>query len=99
MPDKIEKERRKQIADVLAKKANEGFESSLPFSRGKFNSLFDYLDNELGEKECDNNLAMTSTFLKSNNITDIDKIIDWLNENGAGCDCEVLGNVEALFES
>jgi hypothetical protein len=99
MPDKTEKERRKQIVDALAKKANEEFEKSLPLSKEKFISLFDYLDNELCEKECDNNLAMTSTFLKSNDITDIDKIIDWLNENGAGCDCEVLGNVEAMFDN
>jgi Protein of unknown function (DUF2695) len=99
MPDKTEKERRKQIVDALAKKANEEFESSLPLSREKFNSLFDYLDNELGEQECDNNMAMTLKFLKSNNIMEIDKIIDWLNDNGAGCDCEVLGNVEAMFES
>jgi hypothetical protein len=98
MPDKIEKERRKQIVDALAKKANEEFESSLPLSKETFNSLFDYLDNELGEDECKNNLTMTLKFLKSNNIPDINKIVDWLNENGAGCDCEVLGNIEAMFE-
>lgn len=51
MPDKNEKERRKQIMDDLKKKADQEFESSLPIDRDNFQKLFDYLDTELTDKK------------------------------------------------
>jgi len=53
MPDKTEKNRRNKILSDLRKKAAEEFESSLPMSRDNFKKLFDYLDSELSENDCD----------------------------------------------
>lgn len=47
MPDKNEKERRKQLQKDLHKKALMEFEESLPISRELFLDLFDVLDQEL----------------------------------------------------
>ena len=98
MPDKQEKERRKEIMNELRKKADEEFESSLPMSSDLFKKLFDHLDEELSDKDCDNSLQLTERFLISNNLANIDLIINWIEEHGGGCDCEVLANIEDSFE-
>ncbi len=97
MPDKNEKERRRQIMNKLTKKAKEEFELSLPMSRELFKNLFDYLDQKLTDSDCDNNLKSTTIFLETYNINNGDKIKEWLEDNGAYCDCEVLDNVEEMF--
>jgi hypothetical protein len=51
MPDKSEKERRKQIIYDLKNKADQEFESSLPMSRDNFRLLFDHLDKQLSDKD------------------------------------------------
>ncbi len=73
------------------------FINSLPISRDIFYELFDYLDERLSEETCNHNLDMTEEFLKQRNIP-IEEVENWLIENGGGCDCEVLANVEDLFE-
>ena len=98
MPDKDEKERRKKIMEKLAKNANKEFEQSLPAGREIFKSLFDHLDNELGKHDCDSRPTLTRQFLTNNRIPNADDILNWLMDNGGGCDCEVLANVEDLFE-
>jgi len=97
MPDRNEKEKRKQLLDELRQKAAEQFESSLPMSRDRFKMLFDYLDTELSEKDCDDTNRMTKTFLDQMGVQNTDEILKWLAENGGYCDCEILANVEELF--
>ena len=98
MPDKNEIERRKQIKKELREKAKIEFENSLPISREKFTQLFDYLDENLNEFGCDDSLTLTSKFLQESEINNIDEIKNWLCEKGGYCDCEVLNNVEEMFE-
>lgn len=98
MPDKTEKERRKQIQKELQKKAQIEFEKSLPISKELFQNLFDFLDEELEKNGCDDRLKLTKQFLETNQIQNIDEVKSWLKENGGFCDCEVLYNVEELFE-
>lgn len=74
------------------------FEKSLPISREIFQNLFDFLDEKLGENDCDDRLKMTKQFLEANQIQNVDEVENWLKENGSFCDCEVLYNVEELFE-
>ena len=99
MPDKNEIERRKQIKKDLREKARLEFEQSLPMKREVFQELFDYLDDKLGEHNCDHSLKLTNKFLDEKSITNISEVQNWLNENGGYCDCEVLGNVEEMFDS
>lgn len=98
MPDKEEKARRKQIQKELQEKAQIEFEKSLPISRENFQSLFDFLDEELEKNGCDDGLKLTKQFLETNHVTNIEEIENWLKENGGFCDCEVLYNVEEKFE-
>ena len=98
MPDKKEIERRKQIKKELREKARLEFDQSLPISRSEFQNLFDFLDEKLSENECDDSLKLTIEFLNKSGIQNINEIENWLQENGGYCDCEVLGNVEEMFE-
>ncbi|MCI3938951.1 DUF2695 domain-containing protein [Chryseobacterium aahli] len=98
MPDKNEKERRKQIQKELQEKAQIEFEKSLPISHKIFQSLFDFLDEKLEENDCDDSLKMSKQFLETNHITNIEEVENWLKQNGGFCDCEVLYNVEEKFE-
>ena len=83
--------------DEIRKKNDEEFEKSLPISRDIFSRLFDHLDVELGNKECNNTLEMTKLFLSKANVTNLEMVLNWLRENGAGCDCEVISNIEESF--
>ena len=47
--------------------------------------------------ECNHDFSLTNEFLKDKNA-DIEMVIEFLRENGAGCDCEVIFNVEEKFE-
>ena len=98
MPNKSEKERRKQIMDDLKRRADREFESGLPMDRETFQKLFDYLDTELTDKNCDNTNSLTKTFLLQSNIQNVDEVLEWLAEHGGYCDCEILANVEQQFD-
>jgi len=97
MPSKDEKERRKQIHRELAKKEQEDFIKSLPIDQTLFLELFDYLDLQLGRQGCNHDYSITNDFLKSKGIN-IGKVFDWFQEHGGYCDCEILNNIEEMFE-
>lgn len=82
----------------MREKAKIEFENSLPIPREKFTQLFDYLDKNLNEFGCDDFLTLTSKFLQKSEIKNIDEIKKWLCEKGGYCDCEVLNNVQEMFE-
>jgi len=41
-------------------------------------------------------LHLTTEFLQNKKIA-INSVLDWIVENGGGCDCEVLANIEEHF--
>lgn len=96
MTDKNEIERRKQIKKELLEKARLEFEQNLPIKNEILRELFDYLDEKLGKYNCDDSLKLTNEFLEEKSVTNISEVHKWLNENGGYC--EVLGNVEEMFD-
>lgn len=93
----MNKEDKKRLLNEYKKRERESFEKSLPMSKNLFVDLFDYLDENLEENGCQHDFTLTLSFLEDNNC-DVDTVIEWLLENGAGCDCEVLFNIEENFE-
>ena len=56
-------------------------------------SLFDYLENQLEEQECDNSLRHTKAWLADNiPQQQHSAVLDELEDMGGYCDCEVLMN-------
>ena len=88
---------RKRMIQEYKKREAEKFVESLPLAKDIFESLFDYLDEKLSEYDCQEDFTFTVEFLEKHDC-DIEQVLEWLVENGGGCDCEVLDNVEERFE-
>lgn len=88
-------EKRKALAEYK-RRQKEAFRASLPMSEETFRELFDHLDEQLSEQDCQDDLRLTQAFLEEQDC-DADAVLAWLEENGAGCDCEVLANIEEQF--
>ena len=67
----------------------------LPLPKQDLKALFDYLDRP-NPDPCTHTFVETEAFLNQRNL-DKSKIIPWLQDNGAGCDCEVIFNVEETW--
>jgi len=92
-----EKTRQKELLKDFKLKEKEAFLNSLPFEKEKFKDLFDFLNVGLGEEECDDTLSLTSKFLREQDLYS-ENAIEFLEEQGGYCDCEVLNNIEEKFE-
>jgi hypothetical protein len=97
MPSKEEKQKRKAILDALSVKNRDDTLASLPLPIADLKALFDFLDEQLSEADCDDTLRMTRQFLKSRNLP-VPVVSEWLATYGGHCDCEALANVEEKFE-
>jgi hypothetical protein len=94
----MDKKERKEILNQIAEKELIEFRNGLPVEENIFPKLFDFLDAELGKKGCNHSTILTKTFLEKNELSNSTDVIEWLADNGGFCDCEILANVEDLFE-
>lgn len=94
----MDKEKRKEILKQLAQQELIKFRKSLPINESIFPKLFDFLDLELENHGCSHTSTLTKTFLQKNGILNIIEVTEWLADNGGYCDCEILANVEDLFD-
>lgn len=93
----MDKAQRKAMIKQYKDERKNKFINSLPISCESFHELFDYLDERLSEEDCNHDFEITEEFLKQRSIR-IEEVEDWLIDNGCGCDCEVLANMEDLFD-
>ena len=56
-----------------------------------------YADKQKTNDGCDHTLTFTREFLEKQKV-DVESVLDWIVNEGGGCDCEVLYNVEERFE-
>ena len=91
----MDKSRKKELLKQYREEQRAKFLASLPMPVKGFMALFDYLDAL--DKECEGDLRLTIAFLEEKHYP-VNEVITWLRHNGAGCDCEVLFNVEEQFE-
>jgi hypothetical protein len=72
--------------------------SNPPISYAELRNLFEHLDREANNGyECDHTFKLTSGFLKGRGFS-VGAMLEWLGENGAGCDCEVMFNTAQQWE-
>ena len=93
----MDKNQRKAMIKQYKDERKNKFKNSLPMSCDIFHELFDYLDERLSEEDCNHNFELTEEFLKQRGIR-IEEVENWLIDNGCACDCEVLANMEDLFD-
>ena len=94
----MNKDEKRKALEEYKRRQKEAFLSSLPISAELFQELFDYLDEELSEEGCQDDFRLTRAFLESQGC-DTEAVLEWLEENSGGCDCEVLGNIEEKFDN
>ena len=87
------KKRQLENWSQLSGDERERFIENLPAAKEKIEDLFDFLDRRLENTDCTHDLKFTMQFLMEKRL-DMPRFMSWLNENGAYCDCEILGNVE-----
>lgn len=97
MTGKIEKARRKAIRSALRQEQRESVRNSLPIAPAQMKALFDYVDSQLSSLDCDDTLRFVREFIEAQGLPE-DKTIAWLATGGGHCDCEVLDNVEEIFD-
>lgn len=95
MPSPNEVQRRKQLKRKVRQEQRDRLNSGMPLPREALEALFDHLDTSLAQG-CDHTLAHTRAFLDARGLPS-EAIVPWLVEQGGGCDCEVLANVEEQF--
>ncbi len=77
--------------------ARRQFLESLPLSVSNLDTLLEQLDAELHKSNCDHSMEKTEKVL-SDLPVDKTKVTQWLSEQGASCDCEVLTIIEYELE-
>ena len=93
MVDQSEKDRRKALQRQARDQERAKARAAQPLPDEQLRQLFDLLDQQLSSGGCDHTLRHTRSFLESSGVSP-ESVLPWLLEQGGGCDCEVLANVE-----
>lgn len=88
---------KKELKKAFKKEEYQKFYENLPMDANIFIKLFDYLSENTNNNYCKGDFKFTKEFLNDKNI-DIEKVLNWLIENGGGCDCEILFNIKEKFD-
>ena len=91
-----EKAKRQAIKQALRQAEQERFRATLPLSPELLGIMFDFIDQQLAQNECDNTFKYLLHFLSEHQI-EANPVVHWLENLGGYCDCEILANVEERF--
>ena len=94
----MRKDEKRELLAEYKRKQKESFLASLPMPTELFRELFDHLDEQLSEVDCQHDLRLTEAFLQERSCC-TEAIVEWLQDNGGGCDCEVLTSIEEQFDN
>jgi hypothetical protein len=90
--------RKKELKRLAKEQELRRFRDSMPLSLARANALLDFIDRKLPENGCDHSYHQTREFCQMHRL-DSDAVVRWAVENGGGCDCEVLANLEDDLEA
>lgn len=69
-----------------------------PIGHEALRDLFEHLDRaSMTGYQCGHSFSLTENFLQDRSLP-VQPMLEWLGENGAGCDCEVMMNTAAEWE-
>jgi hypothetical protein len=81
------------IREQIAEAERIAFENSAPLSLQQLTDLFSRLN---AKSQCDHTFSDTRIFAEQHRL-DVGRLVLWLQERGAHCDCEVVYNVYDEF--
>jgi Protein of unknown function (DUF2695) len=97
MPERPEKQRRKELLKRWGAQQRDAARAKLPLPDEQMRALFDMLDSELPERGCDHTLRLVREWAERQGIP-FDALEAWCKANGGYCDCEVLANCEEQWQ-
>ena len=97
MPDRSDKQSRKDKLHQLRAQQRAAARAKLPVPDEQMQAMFDMLDTELPKRGCDHTLRLVRAWTGEHGLS-FDDISAWCHENGGHCDCEVLANCEERWQ-
>ena len=93
----MDKNEKKQMRQQWRDQQRSDARAKFPLPPSDLKSLFDQLDTDLSQADCDHTRRFTKAWLESRGH-DVTAVFVWLDDNGGFCDCEVLANSEQYFD-
>jgi Protein of unknown function (DUF2695) len=90
--------RKRELKRLFKEQELRRFRDAMPLSLATANALLDFIDEKLPEIGCDHSHKQTAEFCQMNGLN-VGVVVSWAVENGGGCDCEVLANLEDDLEA
>lgn len=97
MPDRPDKQSRKQKLHQWRAQQRGAARAKLPLPDAQMRALFDMLDKALPKQDCDHTLRLVRKWAEQEAVS-FDAVAAWCHENGGHCDCEVLANCEERWQ-
>ncbi|MBL8507950.1 DUF2695 domain-containing protein [Chitinimonas sp. JJ19] len=91
--DAVDRDRKKAWKLQQRKLAQQAF----PIADSLLESMFEAVDAKVEAVGCNHTLRFTESWIAENRQP-AESILDWLNEHGGFCDCEVLTNTADHWE-
>jgi len=89
----VDKEKKRELRRAFRDAERLAFIDRMPLLPAIARQLFDRLEEQLGLEGCRHDFRLTTRCCQDY-VIDEACVMAWLNAEGAGCDCEVLANVE-----
>ena len=87
--------RKRQIENLQRMNAEEleEFFVLLPITKEEMEAMFEFIEDELYDAECNDTARFAMQFMLNENLP-FPKILAWLNANGGHCDCKIMQDIE-----
>ena len=97
MPDRPDKQSRKEKLHGWRAQQRAAAREKLPLPDEQMQAMFEMLDSALPKRACDHTLRMVREWTEEHGLS-FDAVAVWCHENGGHCDCEVLANCEERWQ-
>lgn len=93
----MDKDEKKRLQRELRSQQRASLRDSLPMTPTDFHEMLDMVDVGLQSQNCDHTKRLTAAWLEQKGH-DVPTIVQWLEEHGGYCDCEILANIGDIIE-
>jgi hypothetical protein len=99
----MDKNTRRALKNSVKAAERQKFLAAMPLSVEKTQALFDFVAAKIGPigdnlaSSCDHTLRYAKVWCAQNNVAEV-RLVEWLQEHGGFCDCEILWNVDERLE-
>jgi len=97
MSTTVSEKKRMNTPSMIVKAPTKTARLKLPTSKKNLQELFDWIDEKLARADCDCTLRHTREFIRKRGLDEA-VVVDWLEDHGGYCNCEVLLSVDYLGE-